>query len=204
MPLIFSETGEFNTLEAVNLGLTYMREPRIDDLALINTSFAAEKAYANLLQQNRVQQMRGWWFNTTKPTLTPDPVTGRIAIPATYSKVELHADERCYFPEGLILSVEIDSDANTRFLKNGETDSLVWTRPIRLEVITIKKFMNTPDQFRRVVALQAASLSGQEVDEAIAATPFHQRELERAESELMDAELSNNKVNIYSTQPQVR
>eukprot|EP01032_Pedospumella_encystans_P028915 gene28915-32655_t len=80
MPLLFSETGEFNTLEAVNLGLTYMREPRIDDLALINTSFAAEKAYANLLQQNRVQQMRGWWFNTTRPTLAPD-AEGKIAVP---------------------------------------------------------------------------------------------------------------------------
>lgn len=204
MPLIFSETGEINLLEAVNLGLTYMREPRIDDLALINTSFAAEKAYANVLQQNRVQQSRGWWFNTTRPTLTPDPVTKRITIPETYTRVEMHPESRQLYWGDLTLTVEIDSDAGTRFLKNGDTDSLEWPMPMRLEVVTIKKFMNTPDQFRRMIAYQAASLSGQEVDEAIALTPFHQRELERAEAELMDAELTNNRVNIYSTQPQVR
>jgi len=203
MPLLFSETGEFNTLEAVNLGLTYMREPRIDDLALINTSFAAEKAYANLLQQNRVQQMRGWWFNTTRPTLAPD-ADGKIAVPATYTKVELHSEERHYFGGPVVLSVEIDSDAGTRFLKNNETDSLVWPRPLRLEVVSLKKFDNTPDVFRRTVAYLAASLSGQEVDEAIALSPFHQRELERAEAELMDAELTNSRVNHFSSLPQVR
>jgi len=203
MPLLFSETGEFNTLEAVNLGLTYMREPRIDDLALINTSFAAEKAYANLLQQNRVQQMRGWWFNTTRPTMAPDS-EGKIAIPASYTKIEMYPESRNLYWGDLILSVEIDSEAGTRFLKNGDTDSLTWPMPIRLEVVSLKKFMDTPDVFRRVVAYQAASLSGQEVDEQIALSPFHQRELERAEAELMDAELTNNRVNHFSTIPQVR
>lgn len=203
--LIFSETGEFNTLEAVNLALTYMREPRIDDLALINTSFSAEMAYAGLLQKNRTMQLKGWWFNTSMPTLTPiasGPDAGKISIPATYSKVELHASERFNYNE-MMLTVEIGDDGN-RWLYNAATASFIWGNPVRLEVVSIKKFEQTPDVFRYVVALENASLSGQQVDEGIALSPFHQKAYEEAQSELMSAELQNTQVNNFTNIPQVR
>lgn len=204
--LTFSETGEFNTLEAVNLALTYMREPRIDDLALINTSFAAEMAYAGLLQQNRMLQTRGWWFNSPTVTLSPEttgPNAGKIVIPASYAKVSINRADRSTYGDRFGVDVHIADDM-TRFLLNVSTDSLIWPNAVVLDVLRIKKFEQTPDAFRQYVALMNASLCGQQVDEGISLSPFHQRVLDTALAEVMEQDLTNDRVNNFSNIPQVR
>lgn len=198
--LSFSLTGEFNTLEAVNLALVYMREPRIDDLALINTSFSAETAYAGLLQQNRVIQSRGWWFNCGKRSLSPltsGVNTGRIQLPSDWVKIELPLEERGAFC-GKPLSFDIDSSGN-KWLVNPQDNSYIWGRSVCLERTTIIPYDQTPDVFRQYVAFMNASLCGQQVDEGIALTPFHQRSFETAEAELMSQHLRNDPVNNFST-----
>lgn len=202
MPLLFSTTGEFNTLEAVNLCLTYMREPRIDDLALINTSFAAEKAYANVLQQNRVVQATGWWFNTEVQTLVQN-ASGIITVDPAINKLELHEDERHRFAFGISIAVEIAADG-TRTLRNTAEGTSTFHGPFKVRATKLLPYERTPDAFRRWVAYKAASLSGQEVEEGIGLSPFHQREFEAAEAEVNELELINRPVNFFSNIPQVR
>lgn len=65
-------------LEAINYILAMTGSPEIqeEDLALDYPDIIGAKARLN--SELRTIQNRGWWFNTLKSTVTPDPVTNQI------------------------------------------------------------------------------------------------------------------------------
>lgn len=188
--LTFNALLPYNTLEAVNLALTYMREQRVDDLSLINQSFPVQKAYGGLLQQTRAELTRGWFFNTKTVTLTPD-ANGNILFASNV--VDAIPDRQDVFTDSFIPVC-----LNGR-LVNAYDQSDVFTAPITLRLRYLLNFEQMPEVFRRYVALKNASLCGQEVDEAIGLSAFHQREFQEAEAERMELELRASPVNFYST-----
>ncbi|QIG74585.1 tail tubular protein A [Rhizobium phage RHph_I20] len=190
--LTFNPLLPTNTLEAVNLALSYMREPPVDDLALINTSFPVMTAYANLMQQTRFEQVRGWFFNTPTKTFTPN-AEGRIVFETNVIDVQPDRDD--ISPQE---TVPILSGSK---LINAYDGSDVWTKPLKLKTVVLVSFEAMPEAFKIYVAIKNAALCGMQVSEDIALSEYHQREFLRAEAERTELELRANPVNFFSTIP---
>ncbi len=193
--LTFNPLLPTNTLEAVNLALHYMREPPVDDLALINTSYAVQTAYASLMSQTRAEQTPGWFFNSPTKTFTPD-VSGQIVFDTNV--MDVIADR-----EDIVLEQCIPVLVGGK-LMNAYDGSYTWSRPMKLKTVIVVAFEAMPEPFKRYVALKNAALCGLGVAEDIALSDFHQREFLKAEAERMELELRANPVNFNSTIPSPR
>lgn len=193
--LTFNPLLPTNTLEAVNTALAYMREPLIDDLALINTSFPVMTAYANLMAQTRAEQKTGWFFNS--PTKLFNPATdGTITFDTNVIDVIAERDD-------ISLSQSIPVLVGNK-LVNAYDGSDVWRQPLKLKTVVLVGFDAMPEAFKTYVALLNASLCGAQVAEDIALSDFHQSAFLRAQAERLELELRANPVNYFSTIPSPR
>ncbi|MGZ2448498.1 hypothetical protein ACVIRO_001252 [Rhizobium ruizarguesonis] len=211
MALVTVETLPQNLLEAVNLALGYMREPPIDDLALINTSYAVEQAYRAVISTTRAIQRRGFMFNVGKLTITPvlDVASGEYRVLAPDGATKVEADQESFTydrfgPRPMLIGFKnYDETAYVQYIvdaRNGP-QSRDWksAAPTDIAVTYTLAFDALPEAAKAVVSLEAAALCGEAAGEGIEASPFHAQLLAMAQSDLMDYDLTVAPVNFYST-----
>ncbi|MGY5795204.1 hypothetical protein ACXHXM_34175 len=212
MALITVESLPTNTLEAVNLALAYMREPPIDDLALVNTSFPVEQAYRAVIQMTRTVQRRDYAFNQYKAKLTAelDAESGeyRIAVDPRATKVALDPTAPAWIGVEenrpmLRGKLNAETKQHDQFVVPVNTGLLSydWGKAVTLDVvITITlAFDELPEAAKAVVSLEAAALVGERAGEGIENSPFHTLALQEAQSDLMNYDLTVSPCNFYST-----
>lgn len=94
-----------------------------------------------LVEINRREQSRKWWFNLSFPTLSPDTITKEITIPSNV--------------------IEIDSMVNGlpavqrgNRLYNPLTGSFQWDNPLPVYIVEILTFEDCPTTFQELVRLK--------------------------------------------------
>ncbi|TXR49890.1 hypothetical protein [Phyllobacterium endophyticum] len=211
MALVSLETLPTNLLEAVNLCLSYMREAPIDDLALINTSFAAETAYRTVIQQTRALQRKDFVFNAGDRSYTPvlDVASGEYRILADQFCTKVVGDRFAIRdssqPVPMIMSFDDDDDLGPRqFIVNardmaGKPRDWKSANPVKVHATFTMPFDFLPEAAKAVVALTAAALCGEHSGEGIEASPYHANELQNAVIDLADFDLDTMPVNFYTT-----
>ncbi len=217
MALVTVESLPTNTLEAVNLCLRYMREPPIDDLALVNTSFPVEKAYRAVIQMTRSIQRRDYSFNIFKQKLTAvlDSTSGeyRMKTDPRATKVQLdpEASGSIGWPAKRAMLQgypTADGKAYEQFVVPVDTGILSrdWKSAVSIDLlVTITlPFDALPEAAKAVTALEAAALCGEDAGEGIENSPFHTLALQEAQADLMNYDLTIAPCNFYSTLPNQR
>lgn len=211
MALITVEALPTNTLEAVNLALEYMREPPIDDLALVNTSYPVEKAYRAVIRTTRAVQRREFMFNCFKLSVTPELhlASGeyRIKAPTNATKVQADPEAFSYDRNGprpmLIGFNDNDGQGYVQYIVDARkgASSRHWDvrHSLDLLVTLTLPFDALPEAAKAVVALEAAALCGEGSGEGIENSPYHTLALQEAQTDLMNYDLTVSPVNFYST-----
>ncbi len=211
MALVTVESLPTNTLEAVNLALKYMREPPIDDLALINTSFPVEKAYRAVIQCTRAVQRRDFMFNCYKLKVTAalHAASGEYRIKAPTNSTKVQADPEAFSydrfgPRPMVIGFnDNDGQGSVQYIVDARVGaaSRDWKSAVTLDLLVTVTlpFDALPEAAKALVSLEAAALCGEDAGEGIENSPFHTLALQEAQADLMNYDLTVSPVNFYST-----
>jgi hypothetical protein len=175
-------------IDAINDMLGYMGESPLDPT---DADYTAHPLYESALRilntTNEAVQSKGWWFNTTRRTLTP--VSSAIAVPAgtlSLNVLAVYGDTHDYTIRAGAL---FDMTNNTAVI----------TKPVTAVVRTLVAFTDLPETAAKFIAAKAATrfvktydgdgpkLASVRDDEQQAYIPFHADHIRNA------------RVNLYQT-----
>lgn len=118
-------------LDVVNECLATMGEAPLNSLEDDHTYKTA--ALAKLAESNKLEQKRGWWFNSEYVELVPDAVSGYIYVPLDALAVK--TVDRWYVPRF--------AQRGSR-LYNVTANSYVWDRNVVVDLVRLLSFSDLP------------------------------------------------------------
>jgi len=129
-------------LKAVNMMLESIGEQHVASLP--SSLYLASLAQTILARNSRVIQLRGWHCNTTDMIqLSPDPGTGKIAVPSNAVRVD-----SLYKWQDVVI--------RGAYLYDRTENTDVFTTDVYASVTYVLDFEQLPDQLRQYIAVKAA------------------------------------------------
>jgi hypothetical protein len=147
-------------LEAVNQILSLLGRRPVSSLNPADLVADASFALAELRHQSRLQQLKGWHFNSERAVLLPKNVDGRVPLTDDIARVDNAKragpiDSR----HDMIMRVH-PTDGMCLYDKNAdlrEEDPFDFsdTTEVRVDLVRLLDFEETPDSFRHYVTIRA-------------------------------------------------
>ena len=169
-------------LEAVNTLLMAIGESpvnRVDSPGVVE----AVQAKAVILEVNRAVQSRGWHFNTRR---------GIDLLPQSFAPFFIYVPENTLSVDTVLEDRWIDVVLHGNKLYDSVNDTYEFTRPLKVDLVSLLPFENIPQQARHYVTIRAARIfqgraigsteldSLSEADEIRAFRDLHAMETRRA------------------------
>jgi len=134
-----------NKVDAVNAVLRRVGLPPVSSLDTGGLSAAAH-AERFIDGANRSCQARGWHFNTRRGvTLSPDPVTNKIAVPAATFHIDTHGQSK---------HIDVTVVGGNLFDVDNNVDT--WTQDVVVTYVVLSDFDDLPEAFADYVVTESA------------------------------------------------
>lgn len=174
-------------LEAVNIMLGTIGETPITSLAVSGVNDASI-AISVLREVCRRTQMVGWQFNTERQwEISPD-VNGNLNLPANTLKVDAEAE----------FAVKYDLVQRGTKLYDRKGHTLVFTEPVKVELVVFLEFTDLPEAARNFITISAARTLQKRLLGSETLDGFTQDQETRAWMELRDAHADTGDYNMLS------
>jgi hypothetical protein len=173
-------------LEVVNACLATMGETPLNTLEDDHSYKAAALAY--LAQANRIEQKRGWWFNSEYVELVPDSTSKYIYIPGDALAVK--TIDRWYVPPFA---------QRGKRLYNISQNSYEWDRNLQLDIVRLLPFDDLPFHAADVVGYGTVMRFQREYDGDTVRYQQLSQDYARARAELVAENTRNRRPNLLAT-----
>ena len=173
-------------LEVVNACLATMGETPLNTLEDDHSYKAAALSY--LHQANRIEQKRGWWFNSEYVELVPDDISNYLYIPG--DAIAVKTIDRWYVPPFA---------QRGKRLYNVSKNTYEWEHPVCVDIVRLLSFADLPFHAADVVGYGTVMRFQREYDGDTTRYSQLAQDYARARMELSAENTRNKRPNLLAT-----